>query len=305
MKPGIKKITIIGAGNVGAHIASAVIHKNLPVQIYLLDLEQPYEDAQVLDLKDTLLFSPQTRISGVDFGDEELADCDVFVITAGAKQKPGESRCDLLGRNSVILNTIRQSLGKLSPQAIVILVTNPVDILTRLAVEIFELPRGQVFGSGTLLDSARLRWRLAEKLAMPIDQVNGWVLGEHGDSEFVAWSSVKVADKLDEDQRVQIQLATRREAYDIISGKGATWFGIGAAMAQILESILLDKKNILPVSTVLQGEYGIKDIALGVPCIIGTGGIEGIVDIPLTETEQAKLLASADKLRMLFAECPR
>jgi len=266
---------------------------------------RPYEDAQVLDLKDTLLFSPQTHIDGVDFGDAELSDCDVFVITAGAKQKPGETRCDLLARNSVILKNIRQSLVSLSPQAIVILVTNPVDILTRLAAEIFDLPNGQVFGSGTLLDSARLRWRLSETLAMPIDQVNGWVLGEHGDSEFVAWSSVSHAEKLDTHTRAQIQSATMREAYEIISGKGATWFGIGAAVAQILQSIVFDKKQILPVSTPLHGEYGIEDIALGVPCIIGTGGVEKIIEIPLSDTEQTKMQASADKLRLLFAECPR
>ncbi len=305
MKPNIKKITIIGAGNVGAHIASAVIHKNLPLQLYLLDLEQPYEDAQVLDLKDTLLFSPQTHIDGIDFGDSELGTCDIFIITAGAKQKPGETRCDLLARNSAILKNIRQSLDNLSPQAIVILVTNPVDILTHLAAEIFDLPSGQVFGSGTLLDSARLRWRLSEKLAMPINKINGWVLGEHGDSEFVAWSSVSDAEKLDTDTRVQIELSTLREAYEIISGKGATWFGIGAAVAQILESIIYDKKDTLPVSTPLHGEYNIDDIALGVPCVIGAGGVEKIIEVPLSDTEQAKMLASAEKLKLLFAECPR
>ena len=300
----MKKIAIIGAGNVGAHIASALIHKNLPTQIYLLDLEQGFEDAQVLDLKDTLLFSPRAHIDGVDFGDAELADCDIFIITAGAKQKPGETRCDLLTRNSVILNNIRQSLAKLSPQAIIILVTNPVDILTRLAVDIFDLPKGQIFGSGTLLDSARLRWRLAEKLDRPIDHIDGWVLGEHGDSEFVAWSSVSDADTLTEDQREQIQHSTMREAYEIISGKGATWFGIGAAVGQILQSILLDEKTILPVSTLLQGEYNIHDVALGIPCVIGKKGIEKIVDLPLNNDEQAKLQASAKKLRTLFAECP-
>lgn len=299
----MKKVAIIGAGNVGAHIASYGIARNLPVEFLLVDMNQKFETAQVLDLEDTVLFSPKSHVRGVDFGDRDLTNADIFVITAGAKQQDGESRCQLMGRNIETLKAIRDSLGKIKKNAIVIVVTNPVDILTQVAVKLFKLPKGHVFGTGTLLDSARLRWRLAEKFNKNIFDVTGIVMGEHGDSEFVAWSTVKGAEQFSDLEKEEMQYAVMREAYDIIAGKGSTYFGIGAATAEIIDTVLSDGGVILPVSAPLDGEYGIKNMAIGVPAKIGKRGIQKIIRIKLTSEEEFKLRKSANKLKDLLKEC--
>jgi len=298
----MKRVAVIGAGNVGSHIVSTGIAEDLPVEFLLLDRNEDFEAAQVLDLKDSLLFSPEAKVKGVDFGDGDLEQADIFVITAGVSQKPGHTRCDLLGKNIEILKKIQQSLGAIKSSAIVILVSNPVDILTQVASEIFGLPEGQVFGAGTTLDTSRLRWRLAEKFEKDITDVTGYVMGEHGDSEFVAWSTVEGADKIAPEDKDQIQESVMREAYDIIAGKGSTYFGIGAATVEILKAIVLDEEKILPVSVPLKGAYGIENMALGVPAVISEVGIDHVAEVALTEDEQQKLHACADKLIALRAE---
>ncbi|MCF7812269.1 L-lactate dehydrogenase [Candidatus Gracilibacteria bacterium] len=297
----MKKVAIIGTGNVGAHIASDGIAKNLPVEFLLVDMNQEFETAQVLDLKDSLLFSPKSRIRGVDFGDKVLTEADVFIITAGANQKPGETRTELLERNVGILKNIVHSLGKIKKSAIVIIVSNPVDILTSVASQILDLPKGHVFGSGTLLDSARLRWRLAEKFDQNISDVTGFVLGEHGDSEFVAWSTVKDSEDISSEEKKLIARSVMQEAYEIIEGKGSTYFGIGAAVTDILDAILSDEKKILPVSVPLYGEYDLQNVSIGVPAKIGKKGIESVQEIDLSEEEKKQLHDSATKLKNL---CP-
>ncbi|MCF7905756.1 L-lactate dehydrogenase [Candidatus Gracilibacteria bacterium] len=298
----MKKVAIIGTGNVGAHVASAGILKNLPVEFLLVDMNQEFETAQVLDLRDTILFSSKTKVSGADFGDKELSQADIFVITAGVAQQPGEPRSALLKRNIKILKSIKVSLGKLKKTAIVILVTNPVDILTQVASEIFKLPKGHVFGSGTLLDSARLRWRLAEKFDRNVEDVTGWVLGEHGDSEFVAWSTVSESGKFSEQEKQEIEHSVMREAYVIIEGKGSTYFGIGAALAEILDAVLSDEKKVFPVSSPLNGEYEITGMSLGIPCQVGMSGIEKILTADLTIEEKEKLRFSAEQLKIFLSE---
>ena len=293
----MKRVAIIGAGNVGAHIASAAVNKNLAAEFLLVDQNEEFEKAQVLDLCDSLLFSHNSRVYSADFSDKKVQETDIFVITAGAKQKPGDTRLDLLDRNVAILKSIKKSLGTLKPSAIVVLVTNPVDILTTLAADIFELPSSQVFGSGTLLDTARLRWRLARKFDKNIANVHGYVLGEHGDSEFVAWLTVGCADQISPKSREKIAKLVREEAYKIIEGKGATYFGIGAAMAEIIAVILNNSEKVFPLSVLLNGEYGISGIALGVPAKLGEKGIEEIIELDLPKEELAKLQNSAKKLK--------
>ena len=292
----MKKVAIIGAGNVGAHIASAAVNKNLAAEFLLIDQNQEFETAQVLDLCDSLLFSHNSRVYSADYKDKKVQSADIFVITAGANQKPGETRLDLVYKNVAILKSIKKSLGTLKKSAIVILVTNPVDVLTALAAEIFELPNSQVFGSGTLLDTARLRWRLARKLDKNISNVHGYVLGEHGDSEFVAWSTVEGTDKISRDYQQKTETRVREEAYKIIAGKGATYFGIGAAVAEIIQSILNNSEKVFPLSVVLNGEYGISNIALGVPAKLGEKGIMEVIELGLPPEELAKLQNSAKKL---------
>jgi L-lactate dehydrogenase len=299
----MKKVAIIGAGNVGAHIASYGIARNFPVEFLLVDMNQEFETAQVLDLEDTLLFSPKSHVRGVDFGDKDLTDADIFVITAGAKMVKGENRCHLMGRNIETLKAIRDSLGKIKKSAVVIVVSNPVDVLTQVAVKLFGLPKGHVFGTGTLLDSARLRWRLADRFNKNIFDVTGMVMGEHGDSEFVAWSTVKGAEEFTDLEKEEMQYAVMREAYEIIEGKGATYFGIGSATAEIIDAVLTDEGTILPVSAPLSGQYGIKNMAMGVPSKIGKGGIQKIMRIKLSPEEELKLRLSANKLKGLLKEC--
>jgi len=296
----MKKIAIIGAGNVGAHVAAAAIHKNLTAEILLVDENEKFENSQVLDLRDALNFFPAAKISGADFGEKKLRDADIFVITAGAKQAPGETRIDLLEKNILILKKIASQIGKIKSSAIVILVTNPVDILTHAAQKIFDLPRAQIFGSGTVLDSARLRWRLADFFKKNISEISGFVLGEHGDSEFVAWSTVKNSEKIPAEKKIEIETAVRRAAYEIIAGKGATFFGIGAAAAEILAAILRDEKKILPISAILRGEFSIEKMAVGVPCVVGKSGVEKISEIFLPAVEKKLLQNSAKKLQKIW-----
>lgn len=296
----MKKIAIIGAGNVGAHIANASVNKNIPAEFLLIDQNQEFETAQVLDLCDSLLFSHNSRVYSANFSDEKVKNADIFVITAGANQKPGETRIDLLNKNIEILKSIKKSLVTLKKSAIVILVTNPVDILSTVASEIFELPSSQVFGSGTLLDTARLRWRLARKFDKNIANVHGYVLGEHGDSEFVAWSTVEGAEEISRENKDKIEKLVREEAYRIIEGKGATYFGIGAAVAEIIEVILNNSEKVLPLSVVLNGEYGISNISLGVPVKLGEKGVSKIIELDLPKEELKKLQNSAKKLKMFI-----
>ncbi|MEI7510783.1 MAG: L-lactate dehydrogenase [Candidatus Peregrinibacteria bacterium] len=303
----MKRITIVGAGAVGAHIASAGILKDLPAEFLLLDLNEDLEAAQVLDLRDSLLFSDTKGISGADFGSKEVQESDIFIITAGSAQKEGESRTNLLGRNEKILRSIADGIGKMKETAVVMMVTNPVDILTELAQDIFGLPRGQVLGTGTLLDSSRMKWHIAEKCGVHPKNVAGFVLGEHGDSEFIAWSQVmvrgrRVQDLLSTEERDEIEQQTQREAYEIIKRKGATFFGIGAATIKIVSAILGDRKDIFPVSASLNGGFGISGVALGIPCVIGERGIEQIWEIPLEAAEQEKLKKSAEKLQGFLTE---
>jgi len=303
----MKKILVVGAGNVGAHIINTCLTQNLGADFYLLDVNQELESANILDLKDTLLFAPRSRVQGINARDEVIADMDIVVITAGANQAPGETRCELLNKNTEILGAIAEKLGALKPSAIVLLVTNPVDILTHVAYSLFDLPKSQIFGSGTLLDSARLRWRIAEKLDLSIKNIHGYVLGEHGDSEFVAWSTVKPGQKRFTDAEKQImEQQIQDQAYEIIKGKGATYFGISAAAASLLGAIIHDTKEIFPVSTTYPHAENdlLRKTPIGIPAVIGAEGIEQIFPLNLTDEETKKLEDSAKKLHDLYDVCP-
>ncbi|MCF7830975.1 hypothetical protein K9M41_03215 [Candidatus Gracilibacteria bacterium] len=302
----MKKVLVVGAGNVGAHIIHYGVALNLGVEFYLLDINEELEQAQILDLKDTLLFSERSRVSGINFGDQKIAEMDVIIITAGAKQSPGETRCELLGKNSAMLQSIANDLGTLKPSAVILLVTNPVDILTHLAYGIFPLPKNQILGSGTLLDSMRLRWRMAEKYNISPKNIHGYVLGEHGDSEFVAWSTVKPAQDLETKEKEAIEKSVREEAYDIIKGKGSTYFGISAASITLVNAILNNTQEIFPVSTVYphRNHPALQNTPVGIPAILGANGIEEVPEFVLNDEEWQKLEQSAEKLDKLYASCP-
>lgn len=300
----MKNVLIIGAGQVGAHVAQCGISKNLPVHFYLHDTDKMLTDAQTLDLKDTLLFSKNSKVSNVNIEDLPVSDMDVVIITAGANQKPGETRIDLLAKNKKILESIADQLKGLKPSAIIILVTNPVDITTKIAQDVFDLPTSQVIGSGTLLDSARLRWRIADHLNINISNVHGYVLAEHGDSEFVAWSTLNSSVVLSDEEKQSIESDVRKQAYEIIQGKGATYFGIGAASIHILNAILNDTREIMPVSVNYPhfSDENLRNTPIGMPAVIGASGIISIPETRLNEKEKQLLETSANRLLEIYSE---
>ena len=296
------KIAIIGAGSVGSTCAYVASLKNLASEIALIDINEKKEKGEVMDIADGLCFMETGCVKGSDFRDAR--DADVIVLTAGAPQKPGETRLDLVQKNISILKSIFKQIGKIKKTAIIIVVANPVDIMTYVAQNISGLPKKQVFGSGTTLDTARLRTEVGKHLKVSPQSVDGFVLGEHGDSEFVAWSSVTIggipAEKiksLDLKTKNRIEEKVKHEAYKIINYKGATFYGIATVISDIIEAVLYDQHKILPISSRLKNWNNINDICLGSPAVIGRNGVEKIWDLNLTTQEKKQLKKSADTLK--------
>ena len=302
------KIAIVGAGSVGATIAYACLVRGVAKDIALFDVNASKVEAEALDLNHGLQFVPMATLEGsADF--EICRDADVVVITAGAKQKPGQTRMDLAGANAAICKDMIPRLLKVAPDAILLLVTNPVDVITYVTMKISGLPRERVFGSGTVLDSSRFRYLIAKRLKVAVQNVHAYIAGEHGDSEIPLWSSASVGNvplhewavqghgKLSVRDRTEIFQNVKNAAYQIIQGKGATNYAIGLATARILEAILHDESRILPVSSLLKDFHGIGDVCLSVPCIVNRRGVEPPLPIPLNEAEVAGLRNSADTIR--------
>ncbi|MGE5608765.1 MAG: L-lactate dehydrogenase [Bacillota bacterium] len=304
----INKIAIIGAGSVGATIAYASLIRGVAKQIVLQDVNKQKVEAEVLDLNHGMQFVPMATVAGSD--DLEIChDADVIVITAGAKQKAGQTRMDLAAANAEICRKIVPRLVELSPRAILLLVTNPVDVITYVTLKISGLPAQRVFGSGTVLDSSRFRFLIAKRLKVAVQNVHAYVAGEHGDSEIPLWSSATVGNiplhawavpghgKLSVRDRAEIFDNVKNAAYQIIHGKGATNYAIGLAAARILEAILRDESRVLPVSSLTNDFYGISDVCLSLPSIVNRSGVDAILPIPLNDAEKAGLENSAQVIR--------
>ncbi len=289
----MKKIIIIGAGDIGSHIASALIWKKIPVDLILVDKNDKLEKAQVLDLKDLTAINNQTKISHGDFCDENVRDGDIFVITAGLKHGINKSRLDLLNNNIKILKDIKKKIGKLKKTAIVILISNPVDILTFEAIKIFNLPKNQIFGSGTFLDTLRLKWRLLELGFTEKEVEKTLVLGEHGDSSFIHWGNFFSRSKICEAEKEELENKIKKGAYEIIKGKGSTYFGIGGATAEILESIILENKKIFPLSVFIENE----NTVISMPATLSKEGIKKIIFPKLSHEEENKYKKSIEMLK--------
>lgn len=302
------KVAIIGAGSVGATIAYACLVKGIAKSIALYDLNAAKVDAEVLDLNHGLQFVPMATLEG----SADLAVCrdaDVVVITAGAKQKPGQTRMDLAAANTAICKDLVPRLQSLCPEAIFLLVTNPVDVITYVTLKISGLPRSRVFGSGTVLDSSRFRFLIARRLKVAVQNVHATIAGEHGDSEIPLWSSAMIGNiplhewavqghgKLSVRDRVEIFENVKTAAYQVIQGKGATNYAIGLATGRILEAVLHDENRVLPVSSLLSNYNGIDDVCLSVPCIVNRSGVETPLPIPLNDNEKAGLQNSAEQIR--------
>jgi len=307
-----RKVVIVGAGAVGSTFAFALAQKGLADQICLIDANADFAEGQALDLAHGLPFYPsvQIRAGGVS----DYADAQVIVITAGAKQAPGESRLNLLQKNAAMIEAIVDEIVAQKSQAVLLLTSNPVDILTDVALKRSGWPKNRVIGSGTVLDSARFRYLLSQHCNVDVSNVHAYILGEHGDSEVAAWSMTNVAGvSIDRycpvcgncrdwhGQRERIVREVKESAYHIINYKGATYFGIGMSLARITGTILQDQNSILTVSTYLDGEYGLNDVCLGIPSIVGQGGVKRIVQAELYPDEQAALERSAQTLKESIA----
>lgn len=298
------KVAIIGAGSVGATIAYACMMRGVAKHLVLYDIAQTKVDAEVLDLNHGLQFVPMAKVEG----STDIAVCSgasVVVVTAGAKQKIGQTRMELAGANAQICKSLIPAIQAVAPDAILLMVTNPVDVITYIAQKISGLPTGQVFGSGTVLDSSRFRFLIAQRCNVAVQNVHAYIAGEHGDSEIPLWSSASIANiplhdwavpghgKLTVRDRTEIFQNVKNAAYQIIQGKGATNYAIGLATARILEALVHNEQRILPVSSRLTDYRGISDVCLSVPSIVNGKGVEQALPIPLNDAELAGLQNSA------------
>ena len=302
-----RKLAVIGCGFVGSASAFALMQSGLFSEMVLIDANRARAEGEALDISHGLPFAKPMKIYAGDYPD--LADASLIVVTAGAGQKPGETRLDLVKKNVAIFRSIIPSITQYNKDAILLIVANPVDILTYAAAKLSGFPENRVFGTGTVLDTARLKYLLGEHLQVDSRAVHAFILGEHGDSEIVAWSSANVSGLplhnfcemrgyFDHDAAMETLAAgVKNSAYEIIEKKGATYYGIAMSVRRVCEAIVRDEKSILPVSSVQHGSYGIQDVALSLPAVVGKDGVETIVPIALSDEEIAALQASAQTLK--------
>jgi L-lactate dehydrogenase len=306
------KLTVVGAGSVGSSTAYAALIRGSARHVALYDVATEKAEAEVLDLAHGAQFTGSSDIvGGSDIGVVEGSH--VVVITAGAKQKPGQTRIELAGTNAGIMRTLMPQLLEVAPNAIYVIVTNPCDVLTVLAQESTGLPPERIFASGTVLDTSRLRWLLAKRAGVSTSSVHAYIVGEHGDTEFPLWSratigTVPILDwrpasggPLTVDELDQVAVDVRDAAYKVIQGKGATNYAIGVSSARIVEAILRDEHAVMPVSTVLQGFHGISGVALSVPAVVSAAGAVPVAETAFDPGELALLRRSADTLREVAA----
>lgn len=308
----MSKIVLIGCGQVGATFAYTVLVRGLANELVIIDKNQDKALGDVLDLNHGLMLAHPMKITVGDYPD--CADADIIVITAGANQRPGETRTDLMNRNVAIFDAIIKQVTQYNQGGILLIATNPVDILTQVALKLSGWPASRVIGSGTLLDSSRFRYLVAERLGVDPRSIHGLIIGEHGDSELAVWSSLSIAGitpgeaepgsrwHLSDEARREIYEDTRGAAYKIIERKGATYYAIALALGRICEAILRDQRSVLPVSTYLTGYHGVSDVCVGVPSVVGRRGVEEVLMLPLSPSEEEQFRQSAAKLKQFLLE---
>ena len=307
-----RKVAVIGTGFVGSSSAFALMESGLFTEMVLIDADKNRAEGEALDISHGLPFARPMKIAAGDYDD--IVDAAIIVVTAGAGQKPGETRLDLVKKNVAIFKSIIPEIAKRNCKGILLIVANPVDILTQVAVKLSGFPENRVFGSGTTLDSARLKYLLGEHLQVDARSVHAWIIGEHGDSEIVAWSSANVSGvpisefcemrgytKHDEHME-EIAQGVKNSAYKIIEKKKANYYGVAMAVRRICEAIIRDEKSVLPVSSIQHDTYGIEGVTLSMPAIVGKDGIEKQVKIKLNEKEQEALKKSAGALKKVLAD---
>jgi len=306
------KAAIVGCGFVGSASAFALMESGLFSEIVLIDADRNKAEGEALDISHGLPFAKPMQLYAGDYDD--ISDASIIIVTAGAGQKPGETRLDLVHKNVGIFKSIIPEIAKKNKDAILLIVANPVDILTYAALKLSGYPGNRVFGSGTVLDTARLKYLLGEHLGVDSRSVHAFIVGEHGDSEIVAWSSANVSGiplhnfcemrgYFDHDSSMErIAEDVKNSAYKIIEKKRATYYGIAMSVRRICEAIVRDEKSILPISCMQKGDNGISDIAISMPAIVGRNGVEGNVPIRLNDKEKADLKKSADTLKGVIDE---
>ncbi|MBV7363847.1 L-lactate dehydrogenase [Actinomycetaceae bacterium TAE3-ERU4] len=308
------KVAIIGAGAVGATLAYACVIAGHASEVVLYDINKAKVEAEALDIAHGIQFTPMGSVSGSD--DIEICrDADVVVITAGAKQKPGQSRLDLAGATVNLMKMILPNVLAVAPDATYILVTNPVDVVTYASLKISGLPANQMFGSGTVLDTARLRYLVSRETGVAVQNIHAYIAGEHGDSEVPLWSSAEIGNVplrhwgetlnggvFDEQLRNRIHEDVVQSAYRIIDGKGATNYAVGLAVTRIIGAVLRDEQRVLTISTLLNDWEGISDVCMAAPTIVGRYGAGRVLTPPITLAEREGLTESANRLRKVASD---
>lgn len=303
------KISIIGSGFVGSTTAFTLMLGGLASKIVIVDINKNKAEGEAMDLSHGASFVKPVEITSGEYKDTK--DSDIIIITAGAAQRPGETRLDLIGRNLSIFKSIIPEITKYSPNSILLVVSNPVDILTYITYKLSEFPKERVIGSGTVLDTSRLKYMLSQRFNIDTRNIHTYIIGEHGDSEIATWSLTNIAgmnidefchishNDCGENEKYEIQDSVKNAAYEVIKKKGATYYAVALAIRRIVEAILRGENSILTVSSLLSGEYGMKDVYLGIPSIVGSSGVSKVLEVPLQEEELKKLRDSAVSLKDL------
>lgn len=307
-----RKVAVVGLGFVGSASVFALMQSGLFSEMVLVNRDMSKAEGEALDISHGLPFAKPMKIYAGTYDD--IVDAAVIVITSGAGQKPGETRLDLVRKNVEVYRSIIPEIAKRDCEGILLIVSNPVDILTSAAVKLSGFPENRVFGSGTVLDTARLKYLLGEHLNVDSRSVHAFIIGEHGDSEIAAWSSANVSGVPlhnfcemrghfeHEKAMYEIAEGVKNSAYEIIEKKKATYYGIAMSVKRICEAIVRDEKSILPISSIQHGQYGIEGVALSMPAVVGKNGVETLVPIELNEAEQTALRQSAETLKQVLNE---
>jgi L-lactate dehydrogenase len=306
------KIAIIGTGFVGSSIAFAMSLNQLANEMVLIDVNNEKASGEAMDINHGLPFLGQMSVYAGDYSD--CANCDVIVITAGANRKPGETRLDLAKKNVSIMKEITANIMKHYTSGVILVVSNPVDVITYMVQKWSGLPNGKVLGTGTVLDSSRFRYLLSERFNVDVRNIHGYIIGEHGDSQLPAWSATHIAGKpiveyfsssenpFTVEERATILEDVKKAGAEIIKKKGATYYAIAVTVTTIIETILKNQNTIRTVSTVMKGMYGIEDVALSLPSVIDSSGVIDIIELKLTQEEQAALQYSAEQVKLILNE---
>ncbi|MEN8764378.1 MAG: malate dehydrogenase [Wenyingzhuangia sp.] len=299
------KVTVVGAGAVGASCAEYIAIKNFASEVVIVDIKENFAEGKAMDLMQTASLNGfDTKIIGSTNDYTKSAGSDIAVITSGIPRKPGMTREELIGINAGIVKQVSENLVKHSPNVIIIVVSNPMDTMTYLAHKSLNLPKNKIIGMGGALDSGRFKYRLAEALEAPLSDIDGMVIGGHSDTgmipltRYATRNSIPVTQFISEERLEEVAQATMVGGATLTKMLGTSaWYAPGAAVSAMVQAIATDAKKIFPCSAYLDGEYGQKDICIGVPCVLGANGIEKIIDIDLNEAEAAKFSASADAVR--------